>query len=68
MAPTFRDETASAAQGTINAFDHRIGALDPMQHSVAEHGVELLSKGQLFAMRHIRLKAECFGCFDLRCA
>jgi hypothetical protein len=66
MAAAFCHEAATRAQGAIDTFDHSVGTLDPVKHSVAEDSVELLQIRWFFAIDHVSFEAEPPGCLDLR--
>ncbi|HYJ96163.1 MAG TPA: hypothetical protein VEV86_16135 [Vicinamibacterales bacterium] len=68
MASTFSNETPTGLQRAIHGGDRGIGTLDPVQHRVAEHGVELLIERQVFRIHHMRGQSELSRRFDLCCA
>jgi hypothetical protein len=41
IASTFGNEAALRSKRAMHGFDHPVGSLDPVQDSVAEHGIEL---------------------------
>src|SRR5262249_41203561 len=66
VASTFCNKAPTRFQSTIHSSQHRIGALDPVQHSVAEHGIEFLFVLQLFGVDRECVQAELPCSLDLR--
>jgi hypothetical protein len=66
MSTTFGNEAPAWSQGTIDSRNHLVGLLDPMQHRIAEDGVEFLAIGQCHRVNNMRSQAKCACGFDER--
>ena len=68
IAATFCDEASARFQRAVDGGDHRVGALDPVQHRVAEDGIELRLERQRFAAHHVRVESKLSRGLNLRSA
>jgi hypothetical protein len=68
MAPTFGNEAPARSQRAEHGCDHRVGALDPVQHCIAKDGIELISERQRFTVHHVRVQPKLLRRLDLRSA
>ena len=68
IASAFSDKASTWLKRAINPGDHRIGVLNPVQHCVAEHSIELFLEGQSSSAHHMGIKPEHSRGFNLRSA
>src|SRR5262249_48283506 len=63
---TLCNEASAWPQRTMDARNHLVGPLDPMQHGIAEDRVEFLAIWQCHSVDNVRNQAKCACRFDER--
>jgi len=66
VASAFSNKSAAWFQGTIHSSKHHICTPNPVQHSIAKHGIEFFLVRQVFTADRVGVQAELPRGFDLR--